>query len=772
MSRGRKSSNPVATAQPASSHVFDQTMLAVLLTLIPLRAFVSETVIFEVARMFRHIPSVGTASPGTTMLFAMVIIGAAVATWVRRLAAGGPRYRWTGAEPGLILLIVSGVIAYSVAGQKHLALIGAVNLITLILYGLTLRQYLTSPWRMRLALVVIVGTACVVVAKCAVQYTIEHEQTIRYWEENKGELLGEEANVTSGKAAGMRHDYEKRMLSRLVTGYYPHANVLGSHLILFIMAAAAIIGDRLRRRSQIRGATLTIAGPAVLIIACLLAMMGTGSKGALACAMLALGLWILGGVLRSQIAKHRGKTAVVVWIGAVVGVATLIVLLNKNEAVLGKSIQYRSMYWRGAAAMIADGHALGVGPLNFGRHFLQYKPVECPEEVESPHSWPVQLASEWGILGLVGFVLILVGISWRMARRTSIPDPPESGIRQSIAWWPLVLMATVFSFWLLQVASAGAYLVAFTLMIGGAPWLLGCLLLSVESRDDARFPNEPLVGAMPALVGGLLGFLLHTGIDLALFEGGPATTFFAMVAIALALADSKSSTEDESDTPVATPAAPRRGLAVAVSIGALVLAFVWYHHHIAAPFQYHRSLTAGRVQTDRNGWHEYFSRGGGVDFVDAIRSYSLDATACYELAEQVIPRVQSLANVDEALGIVDELERRDPHNGLHHSLRAPLATQRFHLTGDVQFLRQAATSLNQYVEHYPTSPLRRIHLASTLTQLALQHDDAEARAEAIRQMEKALELDEQRIHVSKPNRLPAEHIEQIRELIKKLRRGE
>ena len=49
----------------------------------------------------------------------------------------------------------------------------------------------------------------------------------------------------------------------------------------------------------------------------------------------------------------------------------------------------------------------GVGASNFGRHFTHYKPVECPEDVQDPHSWIVRAATEWGWLGLISPALML-----------------------------------------------------------------------------------------------------------------------------------------------------------------------------------------------------------------------------------------------------------------------------------------------------------------------------------------------------------------------------
>lgn len=748
-------------------------MLCLLLTLIPLRAVINESITFEVARMFRHVAAVGTANPGTTFLFTWVIALAAAAAWIRRLALGAPRYRRTGGEIGLALLVIAGGIACTIAGQKHLALIGAFNFVTLILYAFTLRQFLTSPWRVRLALIVIAATAIVVVAKCGWQYFVETPDTIAYWEKHKAELLGPDANATTGKAVGMQHDYEMRMLSRLVTGFYPHANVLGSHLILFIMAAAGLIGDRLARIRTKQTSPLTLILPTLIIGGCFVALRGTDSKGALACACLGIAIWIVAGAMRRIIARHRTLTAAAIWLVGIAGVITLILFLKSNEAGLGKSIQFRSMYWRGAIALIEDGHSFGVGPLNFGRHFLRYKPVECPEEVESPHSWPVRLAAEWGIPGLIAFVVVLVGFTWRLTRSpTSIASTQDRGPPDSIVWWPIALTGTTYVSWLMQLSNTNGLVFIELLAASAVIWLMGMMLLSLESPDDSTFSDAPLLGVLPAVIAGMLCFLLHTGIDLAMFEGGPATTFFAMIAIALACADM--SEVDESSIPAAAtesrPATPHRRAAVAVGVVTAVVGMFAFVKFVVGPYTCQGELQNGRTDIKPSTWETYLTTGGGAWYLDAVDAYTLDGTAPSELAEQLIPRVQSVRNADYAIGLVDEFARRDPYDGLHHNTRGTIASQKYQMTKDVRFLRQAADEYELYVDDYPTSPLRHIYAATILTQLARDHHDDDARNAAIKHLETALALDEQRIYVSKPNRLPPEQIEQIRQGIEALRK--
>lgn len=782
----------------------DHAVLLVLLTLIPLRAVAGETHSFETPRLLRGLTSFGP-SPATTFAIAAIIV--ACAGWVFASGAWrGRRMRTTGLEAGGLMLFVASNIAFVRAGQKHLALIGASDFLTIVLYAITLRQLLTSRWHLRLGLAVVMATAGMLVAKACYQKWIEWPATITYYEEHREELLGSappssaatapnappstnQAIALSDDASvqrreGLIHDYEARLRSGAMTGYFAHPNILGSCMAMLTLCCAGIAFTRWRGGR--RGAAIA---PIFLALACAGVLLGTQSKGAsVACAATAcfLGTCLILRKLkqarhpdRPDVSRDAGATArilrrtlVIGWILAAVGAASLFAMLRADPGLMGLSMRYRAMYWEGAMAMVDDVGVWGLGPDNFGRHFTRYKPVACPEEVDDPHNWLIKSFVEYGWLGAAGLLALFIGGSLKL---TTVPSPsqgegwgegdPRAAREQSVVLNLAVVLALFAIAWVALIAGAPSDFMLVTLALGLAPFALFFVAGAIERADTTRFEDNDLPLLAAGLGAGLVAFLVHAFIDLALFMPGAATMFFAVAAIALAARDAKNHIDeaiDDSDRPAARKLdreqTRRHRLALpagaAMVIVAACLLAESYLCHLYAYFLEWSRQDPGR---------------GAYGYREAATYYALDGTAVEEMLDTLSPRIASRTDADEVLKLTDELERRDPFNAAvwHHRMAAYSA--RFALGGDLADLRQAVAMQQKSIETYPTSPLRWLALGDLLERLASQSRDPADRRAAADALQRALDLDAQRIYVSKPNRLSADFLQAIRERIGRLR---
>ena len=652
---------PVAmeAARPARARI-DRVCLLILLALIPLRTVIAETHTFELARLMRHLRAPVGAQPATTLLIVGLIFFVASVVGFSRSFSGRRWYRWTGAELGVALLLIAGILSTIRAGQKHLALVGVLDFLGAVVYLLTLRQLLTRPWHLRLTLAVILTTGAVVVTKCAYQHWIELPQTIRYYEEYKADFVGGNVSAVLGaESSGLRHDYEKRLRASTVTGYYGHPNILGSHLILFIMAAVAVIAARVRRcRSP-----WTLAMPILIVVGGSVAMAATQSKGAMAACGLAILLWLIATVLGRVIVARPRLVLIGLWAAALCATGVFIAVLNAKPQIAGRSILFRHMYWQGAWDMMADQGLLGVGADNFGRHFTRYKPADCPEEVKSPHSWIVRLATEWGVVGLVGFVVLLLGVSLKLASmaravvHSAEPSDRDTGPPGSIVLWMGGLGGAFLLWWLGVLGGTHIGFIASTLFVAALPWVIGFVTIGAESTASTRFIDDELGPLLPALCAGLIGFLLHTGIDLALFSGGAATTFFALVAVVLASrgfalratvgggASHRSTIGVEAGVGVGS----KKAAWVVLALG-LCVALVAYGVGIVRPAaRLAAHLEVARTSESPESWEAYAASIGGRAYRAGVKCDTLDATALEEWIEELIVRVQTVEHVDRAM---------------------------------------------------------------------------------------------------------------------------
>ncbi|HVP09640.1 MAG TPA: O-antigen ligase family protein, partial [Phycisphaerae bacterium] len=462
-----------------------------LLALIPIRAISSETHTFELLRWLRNLEAPSGATPATTLGIFAVIAAIAIVIMCARLWRGGGRYLRTGAELGAVLLLVAGVISTRQAGQKHLAVTGTVDFLGLVLYMLALRQVLTRAWHIRLAVTVVLATGVMIVTKCVYQRLVEMPMTIEYYKEYKPELTQADAAAGDDTArAGAQYDYEQRLYARTVSGYFQHPNVLASYLILIMTTSLAVAVSRFRRRPS-----WTMVMPVVLAAGTAVAFAWAQSKGAVLALGVALLLWAVGGwvVRRKPSPVTRRRLVMALWVAFVLGAVGLVAVLKSKPDSLGRSMLFRSMYWRGAWNMLVDQGPWGVGADNFGRYFTRYKPLECPEDVDDPHSWVMKAVSEWGVVGLAGLVLVLAGFSWRVAgvgddRRGVGGDvhgqtgAARSGAGErpggSIILWLAAIGGAIllWSVWLCLGANP-AY-VALTLCVLAFPWAAGFVAMA------------------------------------------------------------------------------------------------------------------------------------------------------------------------------------------------------------------------------------------------------------------------------------------------------
>ncbi len=772
----------------------DHAVLLILLTLIPFRAVAGETHTFETPRLLRGLASFGP-SPATTFAIAAIIVACAGWVFASRIWRN-QRMARTGMEAGWLLLLVASIIAFARAGQKHLALIGAADFLTIVLYAITLRQLLTSRWHLRLGLAVVMATAGMLVAKACYQKWVEWPATIKYYEEHRAELLGDasppsttpatiappatsQAIALSGDASAQRrkgliHDYEARLRSGAMTGYFAHPNILGSCMAMLTLCCGGIAFTRWRGGK--RGAALA---PTLLAFACAGVLIGSQSKGAGAACIASAFFFLPGmvGAIRPDLLSPRitkplpgtfaRRMVIAGWILAAIGASSLFAMLRAEPGLLGLSMRYRAMYWEGAMAMVDDVGVWGIGPDNFGRLFTRYKPVACPEEVDDPHNWLIKSFVEYGWLGAAGLLLLLIGGSLKLA---AAPSPsqgegwgegdPRVPRAQSVVLNLAVVLVLFALTWCILIAGAPMDFTIVTLALGLAPFALFFVAGAIERADSTRFDDADMPLLAAGLGAGLVAFLAHAIIDLALFTPGAATMFFAVAAITLAAQSAAGVTNSKFDAVSKSSSRRLQGLIVALVLTLTTVLMIGWQSFCA--YWYSRLLqSAPKSPTPDIG----FTMG----FHKRIDIYLLDGTAIEEHLDVLTPWIASQADADEVLRITNFLERRDPFNAAvwHHRMAAYSA--RFAMTGDVTDLRQAVTMQRKSVETYPTSPLRWLALGDLLERLAEQtHDPADRRA-AADALQRVLDLDAQRIYVSRPNRLSTELVRAIRERIGKLR---
>jgi O-antigen ligase len=110
----------------------------------------------------------------------------------------------------------------------------------------------------------------------------------------------------------------------------------------------------------------------------------------------------------------------------------------------------RWQYWQASAKMFADHPLTGVGPGNFASFYTRYKPAAALESVADPHNFPLSILTQYGPLGLIGFLVMIFIPLWKAlspAAASPLPriDQPQPAFR-TLALTLLIIISLALLF--------------------------------------------------------------------------------------------------------------------------------------------------------------------------------------------------------------------------------------------------------------------------------------------------------------------------------------
>jgi hypothetical protein len=207
----------------------------------------------------------------------------------------------------------------------------------------------------------------------------------------------------------------------------------------------------------------------------------------------------------------------------------------------------RWQYWEASAKMYADHLLTGVGPGNFTHFYPHYKPASASESVADPHNFVLSILTQYGPIGLVGFIAMIcmplwTVISGRAANRSSEAHPSELTFKKTA-----IVLAIIVSALLLfirpiifpmpptataQERQAGIiilYIMPVIIFIAG--------FLLAAAGETRKMSHSGITIA--SLFCGVLGVVFHNLIDFAIFEPGVFTVFWVIIACLIAIRSQK-----------------------------------------------------------------------------------------------------------------------------------------------------------------------------------------------------------------------------------------
>ncbi len=411
-----------------------------------------------------------------------------------------------------------------------------------VIAGVTILHLAREPRIRASVIATCLGLVGMLVAKGALQYWIEHPQSVRQFQENKASLLEAQGWFAGSEQARM---FERRLLQREATGWFGLSNVYAS---LMAASAGALIplAWRAVRSCRSRSHDTAFAGPdemasprlsgfhasglALGAAAALLGVVLAGSKSGYALG--ALGLAIAGVVAlamrtKGNLARPASRTLRLA--GSASPIAVLVVITING--VLGNplhqlSLLFRWFYLQGATRVFGEHAWWGTGPGAFKDAWMLAKPPASPENIESPHSIALDWLACLGISG-IAWLFLIVWMGLRVGR-VLVPNAlPESTNQRPPSTSPAEINADRYLDRLQSLCIAACTLVAglaeLTILLpeSVALRILGLLAWIWIAKGIARVLTtraQTSALAMPAIAGVLV--LTHAQMEMTMVRPG------------------------------------------------------------------------------------------------------------------------------------------------------------------------------------------------------------------------------------------------------------
>jgi hypothetical protein len=418
----------------------------------------------------------------------------------------------------------------------------------------------------------------------------------------------------------------------------------------------------------------------------------------------------------------------------------------------GNSMLVRWQYWLAAAKMYADHPLAGVGPGNFAHFYTHYKPAAAMESVADPHNFLLSVLTQYGPLGLIGFLAMLFIPLWRTIPSSSIEkkqaNHQPSFRTLAITYLTIISIALLLIRPMIMPVITGDTIdviiyVIFTLYVAPVTaFAVGFWLLTADTKSRVTGHGSRVTYIPATLFCALLGSTLHNLIDFAIFEPPVFTAFWAIAACLIALDFQQNSRPMF----VLKPASFARILSVASG-----LVLIWgYFNYALVPVA---KTSARNQQAVRQGQpfeyaHQLLFQAAEQDPLDPT-ALNLNGRLYLQHYNDLLPRLASrdaeartpnaqpalLKKAEACFFAAIARDNADFKNYEKLSEVYTLLAKNSPKQEKIDWLNYAIDNLWSAVERYPTSDRLRFELA----EIAEQLDKTDI---AVAQYEKAVEIED------------------------------
>jgi hypothetical protein len=647
-------------------------------------------------------------------------------------------YRRTDMEIGLVIFCAGAFVAGLAAAEKRLAITDTAVLLAPLLTALLLVQILDSQAKIKLMLAVVSALGVISVYQCAEQFFVTNQMTIEQYEQNPQSML---VPLRIEPDSFKQFLFEHRLYSKGVRGYFTTRNSAGSFALMALFAGIALFIDKFKNRRSDKQDIWYLLGCGLGISAILFSLGLTRSKGAMIGLFFATAAFFMFLYFGNWLKLHKRAVLAVCLLLAIVGGGAVVSYgLSHGRLPGGGSMLVRWQYWHASAKMYADHAFTGVGPGNFGDYYTRYKPAAASESVADPHNFPLSILAQYGPLGLLGFLVMLLLPLWRLTASTFKVTSIETNRSQPTFRTQAIIFLTVISTTLLfirpilmpetfaealdviiyvivtmHVAPVAVFVIAFVLFAGP-------LLKTRDTKAEIRNTYTAI-----AVFCAVLGVALHNLIDFAIFEPGVLTTFWALLACLIAI-----DYHTKSRHPIVLQAKPF--VKVIIVTAALVTSWAYFRYVFIPVAKSTTTIRKANIAIRPEYAHELLDRAASEDDLSSS-ALSLNSRLYLHQYEMMLDKDRDLLLSAEVC-LKDAIERNNAEFKNFERLTDVYRLLVESSTGQekADWLDKAFEAVSQAVERY--AGCGRLHFKKA--QIADQMGNAEI---AIEQYTKAIEIE-------------------------------
>lgn len=211
--------------------------------------------------------------------------------------------------------------------------------------------------------------------------------------------------------------------------FFNSPNYLAMYLAPAIIIGAMLIVEKIKKREKIKITVKIFDGALFVFPVILLIFFFTFSYAAwLAVALALSGAWIVQEIIVKKSIRKAGYAAFSVLLLLTIaglsqaGSQKMRDLATQDER---SSFSSRIMIWKSSVKILKDNWVKGIGPGNFQETYLQYQkyfPPYLEWAVPHPHNIFLAFWLQTGIVGLVGFLLLIASWFWKVFKNKKPQD--------------------------------------------------------------------------------------------------------------------------------------------------------------------------------------------------------------------------------------------------------------------------------------------------------------------------------------------------------------